>query len=231
MNPRPKPLHPTSARRRRLPDTSAATRLITTTIAVAGALALACVAAAFAQDGSSKTRVTVIGDSIAASFDYVPAARRYLGKGLDLRSDAVVCRRLVATSCPFQGSTPSTALEAVGSKRRALGPVVVVNVGYNDWPAVYDVDRVMRALEAAGVRSVIWVTLREATSYAHVYARSNARIRTAARRWKGLAVADWNTYSRGKAWFREDGLHLTTSGALGLARLLRPLVLRAISAS
>ena len=230
MNPRPKPLHPTSTRRRRLPDITVAKR-VATTIAVAGATALACAGAAFAQDGSSKTRVTVIGDSIAASFDYVPAARRYLGKGLDLRSDAVVCRRLVATSCPFQGSTPSTALEAVGSKRRALGPVVVVNVGYNDWPAVYDVDRVMRALDAAGVRSVIWVTLREATSYAHVYARSNARIRAAARRWKGLAVADWNTYSRGKAWFREDGLHLTTSGALGLARLLRPLVLRAISAS
>ena len=223
MNPRPKPLHPTSSRRRRLPDITVAAR-VATTIAVAGAIALACAAASFAQD-ASKTRVTVIGDSITASFDYVPAARRYLGKGLDLRSDAVVCRRLVATSCPFQGSTPSTALQVVGSKRSALGPVVVVNVGYNDWPAVYDVDRLMRALKAAGVRSVIWVTLREATSYADVYAQSNARIRKAARRWKGLTVADWNTFSRGKAWFREDGLHLTTSGALGLARLLRPLVL------
>ena len=124
-----------------------------------------------------RPRVTVIGDSITASFDYVPAARRYLGKGLDLRSDAVVCRRLVATSCSFQGSTPATALEVVGSQRRALGPVVVINVGYNDWAAVYDVDRVMRALKAAGVRTVIWVTLREATSYADVYAQSNARIR------------------------------------------------------
>ena len=224
MNPRPKPLRPTSSRRRRLPEITVATR-VATTIAIAGAIALACAAAGFAQD-ASKTRVTVIGDSITASFDYVPAARRYLGKGLDLRSDAVVCRRLVATSCPFQGSTPSTALQVVGSKRSALGPVVVVNVGYNDWPAVYDVDRVMRALKAAGVRSVIWVTLREATSYADVYAQSNARIRKAASRWKGrLVVADWNAYSRGKLWFREDGLHLTTSGALGLARLLRPLVL------
>ena len=230
MNPRPKPLHPTSSRRRRLPDITVAAR-VATTIAVAGAIALVCAAAAFAQD-ASKTRVTVIGDSIAASFDYVPAARRYLGKGLDLRSDAVVCRRLVATSCPFQGSTPSTALQVVGSKRSALGPVVVVNVGYNDWPAVYDVDRVMRALKAAGVRSVIWVTLREATSYADVYAQSNARIRKAASRWKGrLIVADWNAYSRGKAWFREDGLHLTTSGALGLARLLRPLVLAGAASS
>jgi hypothetical protein len=230
VNPRPKPLHPTSIRRRLLPDVSTALRAATT-IAVAGAIAVACAAGAFAQD-ASKIRVTVIGDSVTASFDYVPAARRYLGKGLDLRSDAVVCLRLVATSCPFQGSTPSTALQVVGSKRSALGPVVVVNVGYNDWPAVYDVDRVMRALKVAGVRSVIWVTLREATSYAGVYAESNARIRKAAGRWKGrLVVADWNTYSRGKAWFRDDGLHLTTSGALGLARLLRPLVLAGATSS
>jgi hypothetical protein len=230
VNPRPKPLHPTSSRRRRLPDITVATRFAKT-IAVAGAIALVCAAAAFAED-ASRTRVTVIGDSIAASFDYVPAARRYLGKGLDLRSDAVVCRRLVATSCPFQGSTPSTALQVVGSKRRELGPVVVVNVGYNDWPAVYDVDRMMRALKTAGVRSVVWVTLREATSYADVYAQSNARIRKAASRWKGrLVVADWNAYSRGKPWFRQDGLHLTTSGALGLARLLRPLVLAGATTS
>ena len=161
-----------------------------------------------------------------ASFNYVAAARRYLGKGLDLRSDAVVCRRLVAASCSFQGTTPPTVLQVVGAQGRALGPVVVVNVGYNDWAAVYDVDRVMKALKAAGVKHVIWVTLRQAGSYASVYAQSNARIRSAGKRWRStLVVADWNAYSSGKPWFREDGLHLTTSGALGLARLLRPLVL------
>jgi lysophospholipase L1-like esterase len=170
----------------------------------------------------TKARVTVIGDSITASFDYVPDARRLLGRGLDLHSDAVVCRRLVASSCAFQGSTPLTALQVIGAQGRALGPVVVINVGYNDWTAVYDVDRVMRALKAAGVRTAIWVTLRETTSN---YARSNARIRAAARGWtKSLVVADWNAYSRAKPWFREDGLHLTSAGAIGLARLLRPLV-------
>ena len=164
----------------------------------------------------------MIGDSITASFDYVPAARRYLGKGLDLHSDAVVCRRLVAASCVFRGSTPATALDVIDAQGRALGSVVVINVGYNDWVSVFDVDRVMRALKAAGVRTAIWVTLRETTSN---YAQSNARIRNAARRWEGMVVADWNAYSRSKPWFREDGLHLTASGAMGLARLLRPFVL------
>jgi hypothetical protein len=166
--------------------------------------------------------VTVIGDSVTASFDYVPAAKQYLGKGLDLRSDVVVCRRLVAASCVFKGSTPATALQVIGAHGRSLGSVVVVNVGYNDWAAVYDVHRVMRALAEAGVTTTIWVTLRETTSN---YARNNARVRATARRWrKSLVIADWNAHSRGKPWFREDGLHLTSSGAMGLARLLRPLV-------
>lgn len=195
-------------------------------LVVAGAVLTAAVAAPAQPTAPTRTRVTVIGDSITASFNYVPAARRYLGKGLDLRSDAVVCRRLVAASCSFQGTTPSTVLQVVGAQGRALGPVVVVNVGYNDWAAVYDVDRVMKALKAAGVKHVIWVTLRQAGSNASIYAQSNARIRSAGKRWRStLVVADWNAYSNGKPWFREDGLHLTTSGALGLARLLRPLVL------
>jgi hypothetical protein len=173
-----------------------------------------------------KTRVTIIGDSIAASFSYVAGAKRYLGKGLDLRTDALVCRRLVAASCAFQGTTPATALQVVGAQGHALGSVVVINVGYNDWAAVYDVDRVMRALKAAGVQRVVWVTLREAGPNASIYAQSNARIRSAGKRYRrSLVIADWNAYSRGRPWFREDGLHLTSSGAFGLAHLLRPLVL------
>ena len=73
-------------------------------LAVASLAALLVVGSASA-DPSAQTRVTVIGDSITASFDYVPAARRYLARGFDLRSDAVVCRRLVASSCAFRGSS------------------------------------------------------------------------------------------------------------------------------
>jgi hypothetical protein len=192
-------------------------------VGLAAAAVIALVALAPTSAGASaRPRVTVIGDSVTASFDYVPAAKQYLGKGLDLRSDAVVCRRLVAASCVFKGSTPATALQVIGVHGRSLGSVVVVNVGYNDWAAVYDVHRVMRALAEAGVTTTIWVTLRETTSN---YARNNARVRATARRWrKSLVIADWNAHSRGKPWFREDGLHLTSSGAMGLARLLRPLV-------
>jgi hypothetical protein len=215
---------PTTSRLR-LPDLYA-TRVVGTLVGVA-VIALLVAGAAFG-DPAAKARVTVIGDSITASFDYVPAARRHLGRGFDLRSDAVVCRRLVASSCVFQRSQPLTVLELVELQGQALGPVVVVNVGYNDWAAVYDVDRVVRALKGSGVRTIVWVTLRATTSN---YAQSNARIRKAARKWKGLVVADWDAYSRGKPWFRQDGLHLTTSGAMALARLLRPLLVAGATSS
>jgi hypothetical protein len=204
-------------------------RRAATMLALAGVAVLAITVQASAHP-TAKTRVTVIGDSVTASLNYVAAARRYLGKGLDLQSDAVVCRRLVATSCPFQGFTPSTALDVVTSEGHRLGPVVVINVGYNDWVAVYDVDRVMRALKAAGVRTVIWVTLKEVGSYASIYTQTNARIRNADKRWRdSMVVADWNAYSRGKPWFGADGLHLSTTGAMRLARFLRPLVLGGVS--
>jgi hypothetical protein len=212
---------PKSHTHRLLPDLRRA-HLVAALLVVIGATLLGAVAA---QAGTTaKTRVTVIGDSIMASFDYVPSAQRALGTGLELRGNHAVCRRLVARSCPFNGSTPSTALDVVRGSGRALGSVVVINVGYNDWAAVYDVDRMMKALRSAGVRTVIWVTLREAGSNAHLYAQSNERIRAADRTWKSLVVADWNAYSRGRSWFRSDGLHLTSAGALGMARLLRPLL-------
>jgi hypothetical protein len=217
---------PTSPTRCLLPDLR-----VRRAVAVLVVACAALVAAASAPAAPSAKRVTIIGDSIMASFDYVPAARRTLGRGFELRADNAVCRRLVASSCPFQGSTPATALDVIRARGRTLGPVVVINVGYNDWSAVYDVDRVMRALRAAGVRRVVWVTLREAGGYASLYARSNARIRSADRRWKSLVVADWDRYSRGRSWFRTDGLHLTPAGALGLARLLRPLVVAGASSA
>jgi hypothetical protein len=200
------------------------------TAALVSAVLATCLVAAGGASATpvGKPRVTLIGDSITESFDYVPSARRYLGRGLDLRSDTAVCRRLVASSCAFQGTQPATALDVIRARGSALGSVVVVNVGYNDWAAVYDVDRVMRALKAARVRTVVWVTLRETTSN---YAQNNAAIRKATRRWKNLVVADWAAHSRGKPWFRSDGLHLTSAGATGLARLLRPLVLGGLSGS
>ena len=102
--------------------------------------------------------MTVIGDSVQASFGYVPKAVRRLGNGFDLRLDARVCRRLITASCSYNGSTPQTALQLIKSRGGALGSVVVMNVGYNEGSAGYDVNAIMRALRSAGVDHVVWVT-------------------------------------------------------------------------
>ena len=186
----------------------------------------ASLAATSATAASNPVRVTVVGDSVPASIELVPGAQAMLRRGLEVRLDLKVCRRLIQPSCSWQGTTPSTALQAVRAYGRALGDVLVVDVGYNESSEGYraGIDRVMRAALAQGARGVVWVTLREQRD---VYRTTNAAIRTAARRWPQIQVADWNAYSSGKPWFRRDGLHMEPTGALALAAFLRPFIWRA----
>jgi hypothetical protein len=180
---------------------------------------------------AARTVVTVVSDSVAASILYVPAARVDLEHGLVVRLDLRVCRRLVEPSCPYQGIAPPTALSAVRSYGSRLGQVLVVDVGYNDSSSGYarGIDTIMHAALEQGARGVVWVTLREAGTYASDYRSINAEIKTAVRRWPELIVADWNARSSGKPWFGTDGLHLNPSGATALANFLRPFVIRASS--
>jgi hypothetical protein len=101
-----------------------------------------------------------------------------------------------------------------------------VDVGYNDDPAAYgrEMAQVIRAAKTAGVKEIVWVNLRETQS---LFKRINAMIGTEAQRFPLVQVADWNSWSAGKPWFRTDGLHLTDSGAQGLALMLRVYIVRA----
>ncbi len=180
-----------------------------------------------AAHGIPPPRITIIGDSVADVLEYVPEARSYLGRGLDLNLQLRVCRRLVADGCYYEGERPPTALDVVQSSTPAqLGDVLVVDVGYNDPPPDYSTDMAvfMNAVLAKGVTHVVWVTMREADSGYHVI---NQAIRAAPSRWPEIDVADWNAASRGKSWFNQDGIHLNAGGAMGLAKLLRPAILSA----
>ena len=170
--------------------------------------------------------MTFVGDSVSASITFIPTARRQLERGLTVRLDAEVCRRLVQPSCRHRGTRPTTGLQAVKSYGRSLGKVLVVNVGYNETADGYGagIDRVLRAALAQGASGVVWVTLRDADGS---YRRTNAAIRAATRRWPALVVADWNAHSAGKPWFRRDGLHLSSAGATALASFVRPHVINA----
>lgn len=194
------------------------------------ALAAVCALASGAAPAAAATpaaRVTFIGDSVAGVLTYVKEARQYLGRGLDLRLDLRVCRRLVADGCWYEGERPPTALAVVqAAAPGALGDILVVDVGYNDPPENYetDMEQFVQAAVAQGIHHIIWVTMRETMDG---YRTINQAIRAEAGKWPQIQVADWNRASLGKAWFNPDGLHLNAGGAMGLAKLLRPDVLAA----
>jgi hypothetical protein len=193
-----------------------------TTLAAA-LLACALLASQASAESSARPRVTLFGDSVAAALTYPGKARTTLAKGLDLRIDAKVCRRLAETGCPYKGDRPPSVLALVEGAQ-SLGDLVVIDVGYNDVPSDYgaDIDRVMQSVVRRGVTTVIWVTMQEKRP---LYRTTNGAIRAAAARWPQIRIADWHAASRAqRSWFAGDGLHLSRSGALALARFLRPLV-------
>ncbi len=197
---------------------------------IAAVFAASLLAGVGTAAGKRPVHATFVGDSVAASISYTPSARAVLARGLRVRLDLRVCRRLVTVGCPFQGATPPNALEAVASLHRSLGEVLIVYVGYNESSYGYrkGIDRIMRAALAQGAKAVVWVTLRDVRD---IYRQTNVAIRTAARHWPELYVADWNAFSSGKPWFGSDGLHMGPAGAEALARFLRPVVLRAAASA
>jgi hypothetical protein len=205
---------------------SAGTFVRVLTAAVVAATALGT-AAAWPAGRTAPTRVTIFGDSAAEVLDYVPDAKSYLGSGLDVNWQLKVCRRLVQLSCPYQGVRPPTVNDVVqATANGGLGPTVVVDVGYNDYVDQYqnDMETVIKAMLAKGVQHIIWTTLHEVRTD---YKSMNATIRAEAAKWPQITIADWNAASQGQPWFNDDGIHLNSAGAWGLARLLRPAILAA----
>ena len=174
--------------------------------------------------------MVVVGDSISAALAYQPSIERAIAKGFNVKFDLQVCRRLASAGCPYNGGVPSSALDAVRAAGRGIGDVLVVDVGYNDDPAVYgrQMAEVIRTAKAGGVKQIVWVTLRETEPG---FEQINAVIRAEAQRFPLVQVADWNSWSAGKPWFRSDGLHLTDAGADGLALMLRVYIVSAARAA
>jgi hypothetical protein len=190
--------------------------------ALAGiAAALTLAAASAAPAAPPGPRVTLIGDSVATSIQWYPDSYAILQRGVALRAEVAVCRRLAGESCPYEGSVPRTLVEVATEAGTDLGPTVIVALGYNDFEQTFaeNVELTLQTLRAAGVRRVLWATLREARS---PYTRMNDMLEAAALRHPELAIVDWNRYSRSHPdWFQNDGVHLTVRGGAALATLLR----------
>jgi hypothetical protein len=190
----------------------------------------AALVAASAAAAAPKPRVTLITDSVGGSLGWDANAAHVFEDGLDARLEFGPCRRLASTGCPATGGVPPSALDLIRRVGTGLGPNVVIDVGYNDDPHAYaaGIGDVLRALRAARVQHVFWVTLHASNG---VYAETNQVIRSAAARHANVSVIDFDACAAGHAdWFGGDGVHLTPAGAEGLARCLRDGVLRVLDA-
>jgi hypothetical protein len=189
-------------------------------VAAIGLTVLALSSAASGGESVAPTRVTVFGDSAATAMAYDPSARRTLGRGIDLELELAACRRVGDSSCPYDGVRPPNVIERATALGSALGPVVVVIVGYNDYEANYaeNIEQALAVFRTAGVQRVLWVTLRESRES---YASMNDMIRDAARRHPEVTVVDWNAASHtNPGWFQPDEIHLTATGAEAMAGLV-----------
>jgi hypothetical protein len=187
---------------------------------VLAAVLTSAVALGPAAGSAHATKYTFIGDSKAAGIEFSARAKRILARGHDVRRDLKVCRRLVAQSCVYNGSRPRTALAAIQAYGTDLGRVLVIDVGYNDSSSTYagQLNTIMRAALNRGVKGVVWVNLKAVRAD---YKKINRIINRAKSRWARLYVANWNKRSAGKPWTGSDGIHLTSAGAVGLAKLVR----------
>ena len=163
--------------------------------------------------------VTFVGDSIGDALLQDRKAQAILGRGVDLDVEVAVCRRVSRESCPSNGVRPPNVVDLARKLGSRLGSSVIVEVGYNDPEDEYaeGIEDAFQALRAAGVKRILWLTLRAAR---HPYVNMNEDIAAAAARHPEMAVVDWNLYSRSHPeWFQDDGIHLAGAGAQAMAAL------------
>ncbi len=154
-------------------------------------------------------KVYVVGDSVLlGTVDTLPAAMH----GWRVTMNCVESRRL------------PEAIPIIRANRSKMGSVVVIQMGNNyiageDGTFASQINTTMRILRR--VPLVVWVTVAEKwTSRIGI----NNAIRAAAHRFANVRVADWAPIMAAHPSYAYDGLHLTPSGRLAMARLIAHVV-------
>lgn len=178
---------------------------------------------------STVPHVTVIADSVGSVLLWDGDSRTILGNGFDVDIQSVACRKLALPGCSYQPPPPS-ALDTIDQLGTGLGSIVVIEVGYNDFPVDFaaGIDPVMKALVGFGVQHVIWLTLVERQGD---WADSNASLVAAAARWPQMIIADWNAVALPHPEWFIDNAHLNSSGGRALATFLHPFLVWACGAA
>lgn len=194
---------------------------------------------------ANAARVTIIGDSTSAAMRWYDEANwtatRYniLGNSYDLQWALESCRRLVITSCNSRTDTvtnirmtPVSTLPLMRTTLNGrLGEALVIMAGYNDTSITNAIDPIMAEAKLQGVAKVYWLNFRTTnqynSTYQWAYPAFNTQLEAAKVRHPNLVVLDWNGYTKSqsaatqRAWFSNDQIHLTGTGATALANWLK----------
>jgi len=193
---------------------------------LAGLTALA-IAAAATGASPAQPHVTVLGDSVLTAVQWNEAPLATLQKGFDMYVDVGVCRTVAGISCPYEGGRVPTLMDVIAGMGIRLGPLVLVEVGYNDDPAVFEreVDDAVEAMIAVGVRRILWVNVPATNEH---WQTMDDALDAVASRYGQMTIVDWNETSRNQwHWFQGDGVHLLYPGAIALATLLNQALVQA----
>lgn len=188
-------------------------RLLALTVACACTWSSSLVTAPGAPAASAARRsVMIVGDSVVlalAASPYTGAADRVIGgAGWDVWLSAWV------------GRSTSQTHEVLLEERARWADAIVINSGYNDaaMPSLFASRADALLDDLAGVEAVFWLTLRETKPY---YATANDTLRALQRDHPNLRLIEWNAKVNTHAgWTGHDGLHLSGSGATGMAQLI-----------
>jgi hypothetical protein len=127
------------------------------------------------------------------------------------------------------GNCPPATKDGVTVANNLTGTpdLAIVELGYNDNQSSLggEIDQVMTALVAKGVRYVGWVNMSERRKVSGVaaFAAGNRALVAATSRWPQLRILDWDGYTMcgpRDRWF-SDSVHLNTTGQAEFALWLR----------
>ena len=178
------------------------------------------------RDLSSNDDFVFIGDSVGASIADTAGAGELptlLRRAFNSETFNTESYRCTVGNCP-----PATKDGVTTAKALTGTPdLAIVELGYNDSQSTLggEIDQMMTALVAKGVRYVGWVNMseRRKSNGTASFAAGNRALVAATARWPQLRILDWDGYTMcgpRDRWF-SDSVHLNTTGQAEFALWLR----------
>ena len=178
------------------------------------------------RDLSSNDDFVFIGDSVGASVaDNAGAGELPTLLRRVFNSDSYYTESFRCTV----GNCPPATQDGVTIANGLTGTpdLAIVELGYNDNQSTLggEIDQMMTALVAKGIRYVGWVNMSERRKVSGVaaFAAGNRALNAATLRWPQLRILDWDGYTmcgRKDRWF-SDSVHLNSTGQAEFALWLR----------